>query len=155
MCPPGATRPNDEIKLRGGVVLDWKAEVVAGLEGDEMESEAEAFEFLWPGAEGEAMHGENDGESRELIGDRTPEEPEVEGEEEGAPGPPAEHPQTRPRARAGRRSAVRGRSEVLRRPREPTDQEKQGHYLHHTPPEDWCEACARAKSLTKGHRRKR
>ena len=92
-----------------------------------------------------------EGERDDIIAEEAKaDEEEASGD---VPAPPGDAPR-RPRRQQQRcrRFAVHNRRRVLRQPREPTEKEKEEHYLHHIPPEDWCEICSRTKTLAFAHR---
>ena len=110
-----------------------------------------------PSAEDEAL-------ARELFGDESPEAAESDGGRSVQAGPDGDHPVGRVRARRpsdmqledmlqgeAPPEVVEGTVKVMRRPREPTAEERAEHERLHEPYRDWCPACVAGRGRVEPH----
>ena len=139
------------------MVWETEEDHIIDLDGndDGDDDEGDMNEQLWAevfGRDGEPGESEGDGPGEPMDAEG-PGEPRGDGpgEPNGVEGPMPDIPAAIGGARRPRRYAVRNRRRHLTVPRVPTQAEKDEHMLTHQPPEDWCEFCARGKTLAKGH----
>ena len=132
MRPLETIRPSEEDLPCDDIVLDVFMDLaaVSGDYEEDMESEAEEFDWLWSDDEGDVEPRDQRYGDEELVGDQHHGELADQDDGEGGPELPAAHPEGRPRERPRRREfsrryAVRGRRDVLRQPREPTGRERE------------------------------
>ena len=150
--------PLDELPNEGVRVqerhLSGKDDV---LVNDDEGSDAEA-ERLFGDEEmfgGTAVEGVRDGRAERIEGESEQEQP-VEAEGQGEEDVAKDARQAaRGRGRKGwrrMRYAQKSERRVIRKPHEQTNAQSEEHKLSHSPREDWCEFCTRAKSVASPHR---